>query len=154
LKKNKAFSTINILGFAFGVSVCLLIVLFLIKEYGYDSLNINAEHIYKLVDLEENSSGIDYRVASLIKNQYPEVENACVVQVLPMKVGTSYKNNGYNIDNIMSVNNEFFKIFTTHFLYGNSIEPLPNPNSIVLTESSARQIFGNENPLEGNNPDA
>ncbi len=147
LKKNKAFSTINILGFAFGVSVCLLIVLFLIKEYGYDSLNINAEHIYKLVDLEENSSGIDYRVASLIKNQYPEVENACVVQVLPMKVGTSYKNNGYNIDNIMSVNNEFFKIFTTHFLYGNSIEPLPNPNSIVLTESSARQIFGNENPL-------
>jgi putative ABC transport system permease protein len=147
LKKNKIFSSINIIGFAFGISVCLLIVLFLIKENGYDSYNTDADHIYKLVDLEENSSGIDYRVASSIVSQYPEVKNSCVVQVLPMKIGTSYKNNGYNIDNIMSVNNEFFKMFTIHFLYGNPIEPLPNPNSIVLTESSARKIFGNENPL-------
>ena len=147
LKKNKTFSTINILGFAFGISICLLILLFLIKEYSYDSYNAAADRIYKLVDVAENSSGIDYRVASSITNQYPEIKNACVVQVLPMQIGTSYKNNGYKIDNIMSVNNAFFEIFTTHFIYGNQAKPLPNPNSVVLTESSARKIFGNKNPV-------
>ena len=147
LIKNKTFSAINILGFAFGISVCLLIILFLVKEYSYDSYNTDADQIYKLIDLSDNSSSIDYRVADAIKDQYPEVKNACVLQVLPIKTGISYNNNGYNIDNIMSVNNSFFKMFTTHFIYGSSVNPLPDPNSVVLTESSARKIFGNENPI-------
>jgi putative ABC transport system permease protein len=147
LKKYKTFSAINILGFAFGISVCLLIVMFLIKEYSYDSYNTDANQIYKLVDLTDNSSSIDYRVASAIVNHYPEVKNTCVLQVLPMKVGISYENNGYNIDNIMSVSSDFFKIFTTHFIYGNSANPLPDQNSVVLTESAAQKIFGRENPV-------
>ena len=147
LNKSKTFSAINILGFAFGITVCLLIILFLVKEYSYDSYNTDADHIYKLIDEADNSGAIDYRVASAIMNQFPEVKNACVLQALTLKVGTSYNNNGYNIDNIMSVNNSFFRMFTTQFVYGSSDKPLPDQNSIVLTESSARKIFGNENPM-------
>ena len=55
LLKRKAFSLINILGFAFGISVCLLIALFLIKEYSFDSYNKNADNIYRLVDAKDNS---------------------------------------------------------------------------------------------------
>lgn len=147
LIRHKTFSLINILGFAFGISVCLLILLFLIKEYSYDSYNANAHQIYRLIDVENNSSGIDYRVTSAILNNYPEVKNACVASMLPMKIGTSYKNNGYDIDNIMSVNNEFFKMFSTHVIYGDPSKPLPNPNSVVLAESSARKLFGNLDPI-------
>ena len=147
LKKNVIFSAINILGFAFGISVCLLIILFLVKEYSYDTYNSNADSIYRLIDVAENSCAIDYRVASEIESQYPEVSNSCVVQVLPMKLSASYNNNGYNFENLMSVDNAFFSMFTTHFIYGSSADPLPNPNSVVLTSSSAKKIFGNENPI-------
>jgi putative ABC transport system permease protein len=147
LIRHKTFSLINILGFAFGISVCLLIILFLIKEHSYDSYNANAAHIYRLIDVENNSSGIDYRVTPAILSNYPEVKNACVASMLPMKIGTSYKNNGFDIDNIMSVNNEFFQMFSNRFIYGDPSKPLPNPNSVVLTESSARKLFGNLDPI-------
>jgi putative ABC transport system permease protein len=147
LLRHKTFSFINILGFSFGISVCLLIVLFLIKEYNYDSYHANADRIYRLVDAAENSSAIDYRVIPSILNTYPEVENACVAYVLPMKIGTSYKNNGFDIDGVMSVSNSFFQMFSTRFIHGSSSIPLPNPNSVVLTESCAPKIFGNEDPV-------
>ena len=145
--RHKTFSLINILGFAFGISVCLLIVLFLMKEYSYDSYNANANRIYKLIDVENNSSAIDYRVAPAVLNNYPEVKNACVVNIFSGKIGTSYNNAGYNIDNVMSVNNAFFEMFSTRFVCGNQSMPLPTPNSVVLTESSAHKLFGNENPI-------
>jgi putative ABC transport system permease protein len=147
LIRHKTFSLINILGFAFGISVCLLIVLFLAKEYSYDSYHANAAHLYRLIDVENNSSAIDYRVIPAILNNYPEAKNACVASILPEKIGTSYKNNGYDIDNIMSVNSEFFEMFSTRFICGDPSKPLPNPNSVVLTESSARKLFGNQDPL-------
>jgi putative ABC transport system permease protein len=147
LIRHKTFSLINILGFAFGISVCLLIVLFLMKEYSYDSYNANANRIYRLIDVENNSSAIDYRVAPAVLNNYPEVKNACVVNIFSGKIGTSYNNTGYNIDNVMSVNNAFFEMFSTRFICGNQSMPLPTPNSVVLTESSAHKLFGNENPI-------
>lgn len=147
LLKHKTFSIINILGFAFGISVCLLIILFLIKEYSYDSYNTNADYIYKLIDKKNNSSAIDYRIMNMILSNYPEVKDVCGVQVLPVKIGTSYNNNGYDIDNVMSTDNQFFKMFTTQFIYGSSSDPMPNPNSVVLTESSAHKLFGNKNPV-------
>ena len=147
LLRHKTFSLINILGFSFAISVCLLIVLFLIKEYSYDSYNTNADCIYKLIDVGDNSSSIDYRVTPLILNNYPEVTNACVAFIVPMKIGTSYKNNAYDIDNIMSVDHAFFKMFSARFIYGSPAMPLPNPNSVVLTESSAHKLFGDENPI-------
>jgi putative ABC transport system permease protein len=75
------------------------------------------------------------------------VQNACVVSVLPIKIGTSVGNTGFDIDNIMSVSAEFFGMFSTRFVLGDPSKPLPNPNSVVLTESSARKLFGNLDPL-------
>jgi putative ABC transport system permease protein len=147
LIKHKTFSLINILGFAFGISVCLLIVLFLIKEYSYDSYNTNSDRIYRLVDVANNSSAIDYRIAPSIVNNFPEVENACVSYVLPLKFGASYRNNGFGVDGIMSVSNSYFEMFTTHLLRGSSAKPLSNLNSAILTESFARKMFGEEDPI-------
>lgn len=147
LLRNKTFSSINILGFAFGISVCLMIVLFLIKEYSYDSYNVNAKHIYKLVDSENNSSAIDYRVAQAIVSDFPEVEDACVVCSGGDKIETSYKSCGFDIGGIMSVDNAFFRIFTTRLIMGDAFRPLPGINSVVLTKSSVHELFGNEDPI-------
>lgn len=147
LSKHKTFSVINILGLTFSISVCLVILLFILKEYGFDDYNKNANQIYKLVDTKDNSSSIDYRVAGIIRNNYAEVKNTCYLQIMKLKVGTYYSNNALFIDNIMSTDENFFKMFTVPFIYGNPAKPFENINSAILTESTARNLFGKENPV-------
>ncbi|WP_431214243.1 ABC transporter permease [Puia sp. P3] len=48
LWKNKGFSAINIVGLAIGLSTCLLILIFVMDETGYDKYNENADRIYRL----------------------------------------------------------------------------------------------------------
>ena len=151
--RHRTFSVIDILGFAFGISVCLLITLFLTKEYSFDLYNAKANQIYSLIDAQRNSSNVDYRAASAILNNYPEVKNVCTLGIMPGKIAATYINDtsdirsAYDINNLMSTDNSFFRMFTTHFIYGDPSNPLPNPNSVVLTESSSQLLFGNEDPL-------
>jgi putative ABC transport system permease protein len=147
LKKNKIFSSINILGFAFGISICLMIVLYLMKEYSFDSYHANAEYIYRLIDAADNYSTIDYRVKKAVTENFSQVQNASIVEIIPMAVEANYNNSAYYVDNIMSTDNDFFEMFTVPFLCGNRQKPFQNINSVVLTESASRIIFGNENPI-------
>lgn len=116
LKKHKTFSIINILGFAFGIAVCMMIVLYLIKEYSFDDFNVKANRIYRLVDAEQNTSRIDYRVKKALMDNFPQIEYTSIIEILPKPIETNYKNNAYYVDNLMSTDNDFFKIFTVHFI--------------------------------------
>ena len=147
LKRHKTFSVINILGLTLGISVCLIILLFILNENSFDSYNKNAAQIYKLIDPQNNSSGIDYRVAGIIAGNFPEVKKTCILQVIKTEVGTNYLKNAVYVDNIMSANKSFFSMFTIPFVYGNPDKPFDNINSVVITESTADKLFGKINPI-------
>ena len=147
LRSNKKFSIINIAGFAFGISICLAITLFLVKEYSYDRYHEHADKIVRLIDSKNNSSSIDYRVKDILLNKYSEIENACLVlrNGSPTEVKSGEK--GYYLKDIMSVDNSFFEVFSIPFVSGKSITPFVNINSAVITESTAKTLFGTENPV-------
>ena len=147
LWKNKMFSFINITGFAFGISVCLAIVLLLMKEYSYDRYNTNAAQIVRLTDTKNNSSSIDYRVKDILLSNYPEIENACLVQRREGLTEVTYGEKGHYLNDIMSVDNQFFEVFSIDFISGKSTLPFTNNNSAVITESTAKMLFGTENPV-------
>jgi putative ABC transport system permease protein len=145
LFRHKVFSSINILGFAFSIAVCIVIILFVIKENSYDNCYPNASHIYKLI--ASNSSTIDYRLKSNLVNNYSEIKGGCICQVINTQSEINYNLNNYFEDNIMSADNDYFKIFNINFIYGNIAEPFRDKNSAILTESLANKIFGKENPV-------
>ena len=147
LKSNRKFSVINIAGFAFAISICLAIVLFLIKEYSYDRYHENADQIVRLVNTKNNSSSIDYRVKDILLENYSEFENACLVQRSPRKVNLKVEEKGFSIDGIMSVNNDFFNVFSIEFLQGKSENPFTDINSAIITRSTAQILFGTENAV-------
>jgi putative ABC transport system permease protein len=124
-----------------------MIILFLLKENSFDRYHENSNSIYKLIDVQNNSSAIDYRVVKNIVDNFPEVQNACFAQILQVQVGTTYNENGVYIDNIMSVNNSFFKIFTIPFVSGNASLPFTDINSVVITQSTAKTLFNSVNPI-------
>jgi putative ABC transport system permease protein len=142
IARNSKFSIINILGFAFGLSVCMGITLFVVQETSYDRFNDNYNDIIRLTDSKSNSSKIDYRVKNIIVDNYPQVTNACLVQRIGYPIAISIDNKGFYVDDIMSVDNHFFEVFTTHFKSGNPQQPFVDINSALLTSSTASMLFG------------
>jgi len=147
LQNNRKFTVINIAGFAFGISICLAIALYLIKEYSYDRYHEHAEQIVRLTDTKNNSSSIDYRVKDILLSKYPEIENACLVQYNGSSTEVNSGEKGFYLKDIMSVDNSFFDVFSIPFVSGKSSKPFVNINSAVVTESTAKILFGTENPL-------
>lgn len=147
LWKHKTFSFINIMGFAFSSAVCLAILLFIINEKSYDKYHENIDNLYRVIDTEHNYSTIDYRVKDILVNHYPEIEKGCFILQNTQNVNTYYKDNAVMVENIISADNNFFDLFTIPLIHGDYSKPLQNLNSVILTESSAKKIFGDEDAL-------
>ena len=67
LRKNKLFSILNLTGFTVGFTVCIVLSLFIFKEFTVDTGFDNHKNIYRLIDLVSNSSKMDYDIASELK---------------------------------------------------------------------------------------
>jgi putative ABC transport system permease protein len=147
LKANKKFTFINIVGFGFAISVCMAIALFLIHEYSYDRYHKDANQIVRLIDSKNNLSSIDYRVKDILLGKFPDIKKGCLVQRLNRSVEVKAGDKGFYLDDIMSVDNQFFEIFSIPSASGNSLKPFENDNSAVITETQAKKLFGIENPI-------
>ncbi|HXB44167.1 MAG TPA: ABC transporter permease, partial [Puia sp.] len=80
LLKRKGYTLINVLGLATGMAVCLLIVLYIQSELGYDSFHKNGDNIYRVV-LDRKYPGrstsysmIPQSIGEAIQHEYPEVQ--------------------------------------------------------------------------------
>lgn len=159
LVKHKGHSLINVLGLALGMACCLLILSFLRHELSYDRVYPGAERIYRVtMDFEIPGQGPDFwstsppMVAPALTEQMPEVAEA--VRMLPYfegglpgRVAVSYRNERQFYDWFYWVDPSFFRIFTLSMVAGDPDTALAEPNTVVLTESTARKYFGGESPL-------
>ncbi len=93
-------------------SICLAISLFVINEYSFDRYNKNADQIVRLINTKDNSSQIDYRVKDILVKNYPEIQNACLALRSGHPVEVKCGEKGYYLDDIISVDNSFFEVFT------------------------------------------
>ncbi len=161
LSRNKAFSLINIFGLAAGLTTCILIMLYIFSESGYDTQNKNAERIYRVASQGATSgAGKDNPWAAScgpmawgLKADMPEVEQATRLlkfptldkMLLKYEQGNDtkqfYETNGYYVDST------FFQLFTYDFKYGNSKTALNEPNSLILSETVANKLFSNQDPV-------
>lgn len=153
IRKRKVFATINVLGMTAGITACLLITLYIIHEFSYDSFHVNADRIYQ-VGLHNKFSDRDLRsvstcppLAGAMRAEIPEVESA-----LRMTRGGKpvfrYGDKAFTDDKVLITESNFFDFFSFKLISGNSKLVLKEPNSAVLTETIARKLFGDENPLD------
>jgi putative ABC transport system permease protein len=148
LVKNKAFSIINITGLAIGLSCFLLIALYVLDELSYDRFYPNADRIYRInSDIRFGGADLHMPVTSdmmgeLLKKDYPQVEEYTRVYTFNgdklIKKGTDY----IDEQKVAHVDSTFFKVFQLPVVEGNLNTALVEPNTVVLTESSAKKYFG------------
>lgn len=152
LRKQKVFSIINILGLTVGVTCCFMIFLFIMNEMSYDNFHRNGKDIYRIMRTGETNGEtreipwVSPAYATALKNDYPDAVKQAV-RVMPDNDLITYKNVSYNEKNIYLADSNFFQFFDFPLVQGNAATVLKDPNSIVLTKTSAKKYFGNEDPL-------
>jgi putative ABC transport system permease protein len=151
-RKQRVFSFINILGLTVGISCCFLIFLFIMNELSYDSFHRNAKDIYRVVRVA-NNNGERREVPYLsppygpaLVNDYPDAVKA-ETRVMRDNDLISYNNISFNEKNVYLTDKNFFEFFDFSLTKGNPAAVLKDPNSIVLTETSAKKYFGNDDPI-------
>jgi putative ABC transport system permease protein len=157
LIKKKAYSFINIFGLGLGIACCLLIILFVYDELSYDNYHEKKERIYRvthgeLADPKATGSAYPHWVwgnapiGPALKNDFPEIDK--VVQFSGRAdILLTYKDKMYQEEGIFFMDSTAFDVFTWKMLSGDPKTALAAPYSIVLTESTARKYFGDEDAL-------
>jgi putative ABC transport system permease protein len=156
LVRNRVYSAINIIGLAVGLAVCMLIMLYVGHESGYDSFHANAKRIFWVqskIKIGNDSLYIlntSYATGPLIKQNEPSVESFLRIKqgdrntIIQNREVPSIK---FSEENFLFADNNFFSFFSFKLLKGNKQQVLQNPFSVVISENAAEKYFGKQNPV-------
>ena len=153
LRKSKTAAGINILGLTVGLSSCLLIALFIRSELNYDDFEVRGARIARVImEYRFNGGGeiqrgnfTSTKVAPTLKRQFPEVESA--VRMFMDDYVVKYGEKLIDEKRFMYADSSFFDIFSFSLLKGDVHTALSGPRKVIVTETTARRYFGDQEPL-------
>jgi ABC-type antimicrobial peptide transport system permease subunit len=153
LGKSKTYSFINITGLSAGLAVSILLLLWVNDELSYDWFNVNAANLYKLAPKFGDGANptifgtTPAPIAVFAKKEIPEVQDACRVTEDWTASVFEYKGRRFNEWHNCRVDPSFFTMFTYPFVKGNPQHPFTDAHSVVLSETTAKTFFGDEDPI-------
>lgn len=153
--KRKIYTLINLLGLAIGITSFILIMLYVTDELSYDRHYKNADRIervcmiYDFGGVGENSASLPFPVAFTLKSEYPDMVRE-VVRIFNYQSDrflVEYEEQKYSEGHGYFADSTFFKIFEQEFISGDPETALNEPNSVVITESTAKKYFKEQDPM-------
>ena len=146
IRRQKTFSFINVAGLAVGLAACLLILLWVKDELGYDTYHEKADRVYRLTQFESfggtpaKLAVTPFVSAPTFAAEIPEVETyARLLAASPLAV---VQNRKFDLSGIYYTDPGFFDIFSHAVLAGDLATALDGPGSLVLTRETALKLFG------------
>jgi putative ABC transport system permease protein len=149
--KNKLFTSINIIGLALGMSICLLALSISVAIYQADEWHENKDRIVQINssirDSEENKlyASTFPALATHLESNYPFIE-----KTVRVKSGFApvFEHKGNKIDlRGYFTDQSFLESFSFELIHGDASSALIEPYSIVLTQSAAAKLYRDENPV-------
>ena len=145
------YSLLNVWGLAIGMAVALLIGLWVYDQYSYDKSLPDYQRLYRVQrNFDSNGDTLTFlstslKLADALRNQIPEVEYVAECagmgpHGLMIRDKKLYLNGGI-------VGSDFLKMFQYPLVKGNAATVFKDAYSIVLTQSTAKAFFGNEDPV-------
>jgi putative ABC transport system permease protein len=151
LVRSKGFSFLNITGLAIGMAAAILILLWIQNEVSVDRFHANTDRIYRVWNrvVEDGAiqctSNVSAPTARAVEKDLPEVERAVRVKRagdMLFSVGDKKITTTGGI-----VDTGFLQTFSFPLLKGDPHTALNDMHSIILTEKTAKSIFGNDDPM-------
>ncbi|MDR0661100.1 MAG: ABC transporter permease [Prevotellaceae bacterium] len=149
LKRNGLYSWINIVGLSIGLSICILLALWIQNELSFDHFHKNADRIYRLnADIENMGywTTTPAPVAPMALENNPEVREYCRVE---RYFTDFFEHDGRKFFGIKSiaVDTDFFTFFDFRLREGSADNPFQDDLSLIVSESKAKILFGEEDPI-------
>ena len=152
LLRNKFYSFLNIFGLAVGLSVAIIILLYVQSDLSFDKHHVQHDQIYRLEskfrigDKDDEFALTSSVIAQVMMEEYPEISAYTRFQPAGRQLFRIGDKSIYQ-DNLYFADSTIFKVFTHDFLAGDPTTALKEPRSIVLTETAVKRIFGNDDPM-------
>ncbi len=152
LRRQRFYVLINILGLAIGLACSLLIAIFIIQETSYDQFHEHKERIYRVVlhgkigGQEFTGSWTPAPMGPAMVNEFPEVEGFLRLNRWHETV-IRYEDKAFTENHFVEADSSFFNFFSIQLIQGNKETVLSEPYSVVVSETTARKIFGEEEPV-------
>jgi putative ABC transport system permease protein len=151
LWKNKGFSLINIGGLAIGLASCMILLIYVAYEWSYDKQFTNNDKTY-VVYQNVVASGKTFSwawtpnvMANEVQEKIPGVKYAShSTYPRPSLITVGDKRIS---SKVVFTDPNFIKILDYKFIKGNPGQVLKDVNTIILTKSFAKKLFGDEDPI-------
>ena len=145
LIKNKVFTLANIIGLSSAFAVAILLVMTALFELSFDSFHENKASVYQLYLSNQTPRGTEIGTSNPVPLAPALMDEVSGIKRAVRRVSedalVTFNNKELNLD-AEYVDPSFFEIFTFPALLGNTESPLPDKNSVSLSEESAQKIFG------------
>ncbi|MBT5876645.1 MAG: FtsX-like permease family protein [Candidatus Latescibacteria bacterium] len=145
LRRQMGYSAINVSGLAIGMACCLLIILYIQDELGYDQYHEHADRMYRVVD--GGNATTPPALGPAMKESFAQIEGFTRfkppfgVWMMRFEDRVFYESKVYWTDA------NVFDLFGFDLVQGNPASALRDPNSVVISESIARKYFGDQNAM-------
>jgi putative ABC transport system permease protein len=148
-RKEKGFGLLNIFGLAVGMSMSLLIIWYLQYQISFESHIPQVGKIYRLVSKDKNNGQLSFGnplpMAHTFQTDYPGLGEIAAMSFpfsYPVTVGSSK----FNI-NASAATENIFAMLNLQFSAGSGNTALAEPGSSVISQSCAKRLFGQKNPV-------
>lgn len=149
LFKDKFYSSLNIIGLSIGIAASFLIVLYVVDELSYEQSFEDKDRIYRVATAANFGDGQLTNIAASsaplaggFKNHIPEVES--IARFQPITLNITKGDNHYKEAKVYFADSTFLDVFSYEVIEGDQKSILVEPNSLVLTRTTAIKYFGEE----------
>ncbi|HTR30288.1 MAG TPA: ABC transporter permease [Puia sp.] len=150
--RNRLYSFLNVLGLATGLAACIVILLFVFYEKSFDAMHpaniyrLNERQTFTGTGIVQNEAATMFPMGPTLKAEFPAILNFSRVAVND-QYEITYGDRRLFLPSTYFVDTAFLHMFNFPLRKGDRHTVLQKPNSIVLTESAARELFGNADPV-------
>ena len=154
LLRDKGYAGINILGLAIGIAFSTMLLIYLNNELSYDNMFANSDKTFRMTVLDsripENTRTFDQAppaLAPALKKDFPEIAKTTRLFIPQGQVVFSVGDRNFSERQWFTADPNVFEVFDFDFSAGDPGTALSEPNSLVVTQRSARKYFGDDDPM-------
>ena len=154
LKRFKTSSIINIAGLSVALMVFFVVLIQVYYDFTYDRGYRNADRIaeFNIYNFDDGTTKpwINFQISAMLSSSLPEVEAYCLCVNWEKEKFDINKGNNLTVTSEISISRTtqgFWKVFTPDVILGDTSHIFSSPGYAMLSEKTAHQLFGNENPI-------
>jgi putative ABC transport system permease protein len=151
LARNKTYSIINFVGLTCGITLSLLVIIYVRSELSFDKFHTNADNLYRLSYTAPNGlklASTPPPIAPRLKEYFPSVQAAARMYGRSVTVSKASASESFEESNVFFADSAITDIFSFEFLSGDPKRALRDKFTVLITEQIAKKYFGDKDPLD------